>query len=400
MRSCLWLVALAIVATWAYLVISFVFGSGSQTDEAEFRRRHSGPSQIPEDVTGWQLLERLYMVGVKDPTELARLLEEQDPLKVSVSSPDKFQCPQDEAERFSYPDVRNHVNEDAFKKGNGFIYYQHLRKAGGTGFCEMAGRNMVKTEVPRYHCMPDNRGGMATPPWSNQDYLLQQMKANRYRITANEWDAFPSRHLSLPEAVFATTFRHPVDRWYSQYRFEHVEHRDGTKQGSVSLPFDAWYRRVKPYVMGDNYYVKTFCGRENPSDENLMKDVNLRGKPKHARDLLWSYHKFNDWGEKVSWYDFRAAIENLRRFNLILVLDFVDDEMWALEEALGWKQARKQVLPHERQAVRVDKKSIPAREALSAEVWADSLRTNVFDLLLFHWAKRMYLERSACRAPR
>ena len=25
------------------------------------------------------------------------------------------------------------------------------------------------------------------------------------------------------------------------------------------------------------------------------------------------------------------------------MLDFVDDEMWALEEALGWKQARKQV---------------------------------------------------------
>lgn len=37
---------------------------------------------------------------------------------------------------------------------------------------------MDETEVPRYHCMPDNRGAMATPPWSNEDYLLEQMKAH------------------------------------------------------------------------------------------------------------------------------------------------------------------------------------------------------------------------------
>lgn len=37
---------------------------------------------MPEDVTGWKLLESLFMVGMKNPSELARLLEEQDPLKV------------------------------------------------------------------------------------------------------------------------------------------------------------------------------------------------------------------------------------------------------------------------------------------------------------------------------
>lgn len=46
---------------------------------------------------------------------------------------------------------------------------------------------------------------------------------------------------------------------------------------------------------------------------------------------------------QVSWTSFKTAMEVLQRFNLILVLDFVDDEMWALEEALGWTQARKQV---------------------------------------------------------
>lgn len=56
-----------------------------------------------------------------------------------------------------------------------------------------------------------------------------------------------------------------------------------------------------------------------------------------------------------------------------------------------------QVLPHEKQAVRESKKSISAREALDDDVWAETLRSNVFDVLLFHWAKRVYLERSACR---
>lgn len=56
-----------------------------------------------------------------------------------------------------------------------------------------------------------------------------------------------------------------------------------------------------------------------------------------------------------------------------------------------------QVLPHEKQAVRESKKSISAREALEDDVWAETLQSNVFDVLLFHWAKRVYLERSACR---
>ena len=47
--------------------------------------------------------------------------------------------------------------------------------------------------------------------------------------------------------------------------------------------------------------------------------------------------------KQVDWRDFELALDNLARFNLLLVLDFVDDEMWALEEALGWKEARKQV---------------------------------------------------------
>jgi hypothetical protein len=86
---------------------------------------------------------------------------------------------------------------------------------------------MPRRQVPAYYCMPDNRGGMATPPWSERQHLLTQMARKGHKMTANEWDAMPRSHLTLPGAVFATSLRHPLDRWYSQYRFEHLENRDG-----------------------------------------------------------------------------------------------------------------------------------------------------------------------------
>ena len=127
---------------------------------------------------------------------------------------------------------------------------------------------------PGYYCMPDRKGSMATHPWNNPNYLVEQMTkyeystfphtpqlptltptpistltptttttpnttqtatptttptttqtpypqpilSKGYRITANEWDAFYEEFLDLPGAVFASSFREPVDRWYSQYR--------------------------------------------------------------------------------------------------------------------------------------------------------------------------------------
>lgn len=379
-------------AVWALVSLSFYVGEVPTDPPGPLLEQQIAPCFGSEtnveagDSLGLSDLRCLFELGVENPGELARLLEEEDPLNVSVESPEDFVCPPKD-ERFSEPDLRDHQREKDFKEGKGFVYYQHLRKAGGTGFCEMASRNMDRDQVPRYHCMPDNKGALATPPWSKQEYLLSQISDKGYRIVANEWDAFPAHHLHFPGAVFATTMRHPVDRWYSQYRFEHVEHRDGSE--GTPKPFQTWYRVVKKYVMGDNYYVKTFSGTENLPDHVLTKN----GQP---LDLSWSYRKFDSWGQKVDWRNFKQAVDILAQFNLLLILDFVNDEMWTLHETLGWHEARKQVLPHEQQAKRQNKKSIPAREALQPPVWKEALEANVFDLLLFHWGKRMYLERSAC----
>ncbi|CAM9954031.1 unnamed protein product, partial [Ectocarpus sp. 8 AP-2014] len=122
----------------------------------------------------------------------------------------------------------------------------------------------------------------------------------------NEWDVFPIEHLTLQGAIFATTLRHPVDRWYSQYRFEHLEHRDGSKPGSELLPFDLWYKKIRQDEMGDNAYIKTFCGRSSQQDDTFSEGVDGDGRPNYARDLWWSYHKFNTWGDQIAWEDLKS----------------------------------------------------------------------------------------------
>ncbi|CAM9477512.1 unnamed protein product [Phaeothamnion confervicola] len=252
---------------------------------------------------------------------------------------------------------------------------------------------MPRLQVPRYFCMPDNKGAMATPPWGNTAYLLEQLRLKGHRLTSNEWDALPAEHMVLPGAVYATTMRHPVDRWFSQYRFEHLEKRDGSKGDHK---FGEWYRRSTPYNMGHNYYVKTFCGAENPPESVLRKDLNRFGKVRHTADLYWSYHKFNFWGTGVPWADFKAAMEAVLRIDVLLILEWLDysDEM--LEDVLGWHEGPRVVLPHEKQHKRANKASVKSRDAMTASDWALTSSSNAFDILMYNFAKRVFLERYAC----
>ena len=68
----------------------------------------------------------------------------------------------------------------------------------------------------------------------------------------------------IPHVILATTIRHPIDRWYSQYRFEHLEHRDGTDGKAPRQTLRQFYDSMKGWTMGVNYYIKTFIGDPDP----------------------------------------------------------------------------------------------------------------------------------------
>jgi hypothetical protein len=68
-----------------------------------------------------------------------------------------FPCPTDE--RITLPDQRNHKKSKMYREGLNqlnqnkedfvFLFFQHLRKAGGTNFCTLAQHNLIKPQVPQ-----------------------------------------------------------------------------------------------------------------------------------------------------------------------------------------------------------------------------------------------------------
>lgn len=132
----------------------------------------------------------------QSPAQLLAVLDQDDPFGVHVSNVTSFTCPEP-PQRLTIPDKRNMGAIKSFKEGQdgSFIFFQHLRKAGGTAFCDLAERNM-KDHTPGYYCMPDERGSLATPPW-NTKWLLKTMAGRKWKIAANEWDAFQRSKLGM-----------------------------------------------------------------------------------------------------------------------------------------------------------------------------------------------------------
>ena len=102
------------------------------------------------------ILNKLFELGRKDPKALIIELEQHDPLHVNLIDPHEFKCPTSTSLQLDYPSLINEQNLQSFRDGSAdsFIFYQHLRKAGGTGFCDLAQRNLPKGSVPAYYCMP------------------------------------------------------------------------------------------------------------------------------------------------------------------------------------------------------------------------------------------------------
>lgn len=236
-----------------------------RTEKAPISVGQAAPKSALEPAYGGnrhlKLTEELFAVGASNPQLLLRRLAEEDPLGVR-GGPDAFVCPRRPEDRLDYPDIVNHSRALRFRQGapGTWVLYQHLRKAGGTGFCDLAKLNLPSGAVPRYYCMPDNRGSLGMAPWSNGTYTQEVISRRGFRVAANEWDAFFAYMLDWEGAVLATTFRHPVERYFSQYRFEHLEHRDGTAADAKRLDMKTWYLSQRGWTMGSNYYVKTFAG--------------------------------------------------------------------------------------------------------------------------------------------
>lgn len=117
-------------------------------------------SKVPA-IDIYKRIHELFDLGCKDPKALYEIISTEDVFGVfypPFSNTSPFtSCPPRNS-LVDYEDITNQDNLQMFRNGTpgAFVFFQHLRKAGGTGFCDLATRNMGQKAVPPYYCMPDN----------------------------------------------------------------------------------------------------------------------------------------------------------------------------------------------------------------------------------------------------
>ena len=130
------------------------------------------PPPRPSSYADWRKLAM--DLAQLTPSETLARLEQDDPFGVRAVetflanvSPEEpvedvlegigkiFSCPP-KAQRLGFPDRRNVTKAQAFRQATRgyFVFFQHLRKAGGTNVCTLATANIPKPNLPSYFCMP------------------------------------------------------------------------------------------------------------------------------------------------------------------------------------------------------------------------------------------------------
>eukprot|EP00984_Skeletonema_dohrnii_P037308 scaffold39275_cov167-Skeletonema_dohrnii-CCMP3373.AAC.1 len=300
---------------------------------------------------------------------------------------DIFPCPRLD-ERITLPDARVEQKAKDFRDGKDgtFLFFQHLRKAGGTNFCSLAEKNLPQKAQPHYYCMPDmgwsgNKNAGYLHSWSNEE-IITRMAKQGFRIAGNEWENFAvSRHFDLP-AVFATSFRKPLDRALSQFRFECIEDR-----GCQIKDVHKWWDNRKDLW---NVYTKTFA------DPPVGARNHFKGSEhsKQRREMM------------------ATAIDTLSKFHIVLSMEWLAYAAPQVKSILGFNDVSAlttRVRPHITQAKRDDgqehnslgsasikKASWDPKEYLDAAQYKKMSEDLALDEILTEVARRMFLERLVC----
>ena len=121
------------------------------------------------------------------------------------------------------------------RKGEGYVYAQHLRKAGGT---------LLRTYLAMYRCAPLQKAMTAT-----QLYRLPRGEPREHTApaAAQESLAFNTQNFLLrPATVYITLIRHPVDRIESLYFFEGKwPQKSYRRTEDTAISLQKWLRKVE-----------------------------------------------------------------------------------------------------------------------------------------------------------
>ena len=220
--------------------------------------------------------------------------------------------------------------------------------------------------------------------WSN-DEIAQRMLKSGHRVTGNEWDNFDRiHHFDLP-AIFTTSFRRPLDRALSQFRFECIEDR-GCKIKDVGR----WWKNRKDLY---NVYTVTFADASRAGIVRAYENDSMKDKDRRAQLMT-------------------DALDTVAAFHLVLAMEWLAYAKSQVEKTLGFANTEplmKRVRPHIGQAIRNDgqeanklgaagiaKASWTPKEYLTPEQYKDFSEHLALDEILTDAARRFFLERLVC----
>ena len=234
-------------------------------------------------------------------------------------------------------------------------------------------------------CMPDmgwsgNKNAGYLHSWSNNE-IITRMADSGFRVAGNEWENFDvSRHFDLP-AVFATSFRKPLDRALSQFRFECIEDR-----GCMIKDVHKWWDKRTDLW---NVYTRTFA------DPTVGVKQYFRGSFSQERRNLIA-----------------TAMDTLSKFHLVLNMEWLAYAAPMVQTVLGFEDVSAlttRVRPHISQAVRNDgqeknnlgsasiaKASWDPKEYLDEKQYKRMSEDLALDEILTDVARRLFLERLVC----
>jgi hypothetical protein len=341
---------------------------------------------------------------------------------------EKMGCTVPVESRVSFPDRRDQKSLEIFKGGKGAVWFEHMQKAAGTSFCLWARKNMGYFNVPKYACMVDGHGRLGsitadedldrllniayidtpgahikerrkdhyTIRYENNpreqhhdekhitkikgelsskhsqdfgDIRSQETDGDPYtgiRMLANEWDTFPSSEMEpllRHGVVFATILRDPLDRSLSAYNFFHGEHHPVGDPNHKN--FMDWLAE-----RGDmaNYYCRKLSKSEEMHSLAYVSDGNG----------IWRWN-------------YEDARKVLSQFHFLQILEFLSDYGHEPFEYIGWKFDDSRKNAAQRDKVRGTSKAV-------AELGQDAIRViiqeNYYDILLYQYAVKLFVERS------
>jgi hypothetical protein len=310
---------------------------------------------------------------------------DKDPLGVErVTNASEWRCPAERLLSSSNAPSREALRRMRENRDGAFLWFDHLSKAGGTSFCKFARKNVGMKSTPRYYCMPSD--GADIPGTDGRvgrwpaSQLREYLQRTHHRVVASEWDPFPAQMLSefRDDAVLASIIRDPLDRLVSAHKFWGV-----LNNPSKNAPDPVkWLRNMDKRARS-----RTMA--QAPRDYLQQVARNNFAVWKFAFSTDGRFHDCRG-DASCSRAALEAAVNTLSRFHVLAPTTW-QAHAGPLYARLGWSKLEEE---HVVNIGTVQDSS--SRRALPAADY-DALReANVLDEILWHWARRAFLESLHC----